>query len=121
MKVYGLGYLVYRFIANNPGVWAFHCHIDWHLQAGFFATMVEAPLELQRTESVPADQFKVCKEQGLPYQGNAAGNTHNFTDLTGANTAPPVNNVGYVLCFFASCCVGDLWGWDLANEMCTGR
>ena len=105
MKVYGLGYLVYRFVADNPGVWAFHCHIDWHLGAGFFATMVEAPLALQKEQSVPADQVNVCKKQGLPYQGNAAGNTKNFTDLTGANTSPPVNNVGYVfLCLF-------FWGW----------
>jgi len=24
-----------RFQANNPGPWFFHCHIDWHLSAGF--------------------------------------------------------------------------------------
>jgi len=23
-----------RWIANNPGAWIFHCHIDWHLSAG---------------------------------------------------------------------------------------
>lgn len=107
MKVYGLGYLVYRFVADNPGVWAFHCHIDWHLGAGFFATMVEAPLELQKTETVPQDMYNVCKKQGLPYQGNAAGNTKNFTDLTGANDAPPVNNVGYVIVIF---CFSVVWG-----------
>lgn len=27
-------YLILRFVANNPGVWMFHCHIDWHLAAG---------------------------------------------------------------------------------------
>ena len=106
MKVNALGYLVYRFVADNPGVWAFHCHIDWHLSAGFFATIVEAPLELQKSESVPQDMYNVCKEQGLPYQGNAAGNTKNFTDLTGANDAPPVNNVGYVFeCVWMWWCV----------------
>lgn len=25
------GHLVVQFEANNPGVWAFHCHIAWHL------------------------------------------------------------------------------------------
>jgi len=74
-------------------VWAFHCHIDWHVTAGFFATIVEAPLQLQ-SQGVPADQFKVCKDQNLPYQGNAAANTKNFLDLTGANDAPPVDNRG---------------------------
>ena len=24
-------YLVLRFVANNPGLHIFHCHIDWHL------------------------------------------------------------------------------------------
>jgi iron transport multicopper oxidase len=24
------GYTVIRFVADNPGVWFFHCHMDWH-------------------------------------------------------------------------------------------
>lgn len=111
---------MYRFVADNPGVWAFHCHIDWHLSAGFFATMVEAPIELQKTETVPGDNYEVCKKQGLPFRGNAAGNTKDFGDLSGANDAPPVNNVGYVVFLFfffliflgaLRCCVG--WGVGL--------
>jgi iron transport multicopper oxidase len=93
MKVQASGYLVYRFRADNPGVWAFHCHIDWHLTAGFFATIIEAPLALQG-QSIPANHIQACKDQHLPYQGNAAGNTQNYTDLTGANNAPPVHNTG---------------------------
>lgn len=27
-------WMVLRFVATNPGVWMFHCHIDWHLGAG---------------------------------------------------------------------------------------
>lgn len=27
-------WMVLRFVATNPGVWIFHCHIDWHLGAG---------------------------------------------------------------------------------------
>lgn len=113
IKVNAGGYLVYRFRADNPDkcthlssalynllttivrVWGIHCHIDWHLSAGFFATIIEAPLQLQAYESVPADQFQVCKDQGLPYQGNAAANTKNYTDLDGANDAPPVHNRGW--------------------------
>lgn len=114
VKVNGGGYVTFRFIADNPDkylhyphstletlayeepirVWAFHCHIDWHLIAGFFATFVEAPLQLQ-SQNVPADQFQVCKDQGLPYEGNAAANTKNFTDLDGANNdPPPINDQG---------------------------
>ncbi|KAK9461075.1 Cupredoxin [Lipomyces oligophaga] len=35
------GHVVIRFVADNPGIWAFHCHIVWHLGAGMmmqFAT-----------------------------------------------------------------------------------
>ena len=28
-------YIVMRFKADNPGVWLFHCHIEWHLEQGF--------------------------------------------------------------------------------------
>lgn len=28
------GHVVIRFVADNPGIWAFHCHVAWHLAAG---------------------------------------------------------------------------------------
>ena len=28
------GYAVLRFLADNPGIWAFHCHIIWHQATG---------------------------------------------------------------------------------------
>ena len=37
------GYVVLRFVADNPGVWFFHCHIDWHLMMGLAMTIVESP------------------------------------------------------------------------------
>jgi FtsP/CotA-like multicopper oxidase with cupredoxin domain len=30
--------VVVAFDANNPGLWAFHCHLLYHLEAGMFAT-----------------------------------------------------------------------------------
>ncbi|KAH9998721.1 laccase [Russula vinacea] len=30
-----------RFFTDNPGPWFFHCHIDWHLNAGFAAVFAE--------------------------------------------------------------------------------
>lgn len=88
--VAGNGYTVLRFVADNPGVWFFHCHMDWHLSAGLAATLIEAPLELQKTQQVVPKGFQdICKAQGIPMAGNAAGNTKNFLDLTGANTVAP--------------------------------
>ena len=37
------GYVILRFVADNPGVWLFHCHIEWHLQAGLGMVFIEAP------------------------------------------------------------------------------
>jgi FtsP/CotA-like multicopper oxidase with cupredoxin domain len=28
-------YLVIQFVADNPGIWLLHCHIDWHMEVGF--------------------------------------------------------------------------------------
>ncbi|KAH9998722.1 laccase [Russula vinacea] len=30
-----------RFFTDNPGPWFFHCHIDWHLTAGFAVVFAE--------------------------------------------------------------------------------
>lgn len=80
-------YVVMRFKADNPGVWMFHCHIEWHLEQGLALIFIEAPEEMQKTESQQlTDNFKeVCKNVGVNFEGNAAGNTANYMDLSGAN------------------------------------
>ncbi|OAF62280.1 hypothetical protein VC83_01092 [Pseudogymnoascus destructans] len=82
------GNMVLRFRADNPGVWLFHCHIEWHVDSGLVATMVEAPLEMQKTISIPEDHFEACKKAGTGITGNAAGNTEDLLDLTGENKPP---------------------------------
>lgn len=78
---------VIRFVADNPGVWLFHCHIEWHLITGLAATLIEAPFELQK-QSIPEDHYQVCRDANVPYQGNAAGNTVDLLDLSGQNVSP---------------------------------
>ncbi|KAJ6425365.1 hypothetical protein OIU84_026018 [Salix udensis] len=34
------GWAVIRFVANNPGVWFFHCHLDTHLPLGLASAFV---------------------------------------------------------------------------------
>lgn len=36
------GWVKIAFVADNPGVWALHCHIDWHVAAGLMIEMFEA-------------------------------------------------------------------------------
>lgn len=76
------GYLLIRFVADNPGVWFFHCHIDWHLASGLGMLLVEAPVQIQERLSIPEQHYQACQAAGVPYQGNAAGNTVNLLDLS---------------------------------------
>ena len=93
--VYGNGYAVIRFVADNPGVTLFHCHIEWHVEAGLTATFIEAPTELQAMGiSLPASHQAVCLSQGISMTGNAAGNSNDWLDLTGENSEPPLENWG---------------------------
>ncbi|KAK1395414.1 L-ascorbate oxidase [Heracleum sosnowskyi] len=40
--VYPYGWTALRFVADNPGVWAFHCHIEPHLHMGMGVVFAEA-------------------------------------------------------------------------------
>ncbi|KAK4122896.1 multicopper oxidase [Parathielavia appendiculata] len=82
------GNMVLRFKADNPGVWLFHCHIEWHVQSGLMATFVEAPIEMQKTLTIPQDHLAVCEKAGVPTAGNAAGNSVDWLDLKGERTPP---------------------------------
>ncbi|KAG6137921.1 hypothetical protein E4U38_000812 [Claviceps purpurea] len=86
--LYPSGNMVLRFKADNPGVWLFHCHIEWHVVSGLMATFIEAPTELQKKVSIPEDHLAVCRAGNVPTKGNAAGNTKDLLDLSGQN-APP--------------------------------
>lgn len=89
------GNYVLRFRADNPGVWLYHCHIEWHTSTGLISTLVEAPLDLQRSPTVPKDNFKVCQAQAIPTAGNAAGNTIELFDLTGEDAPPSPLPAGF--------------------------
>lgn len=81
------GYLVIRFRADNPGINLLHCHIEWHVQSGLTATMIEAPDRIEF--EAPQDHLDMCRAQGIPTKGNAAGNIDDVYDLRGANVVVP--------------------------------
>ncbi|OHE92868.1 multicopper oxidase [Colletotrichum orchidophilum] len=87
VTVMGNSHAVLRFEANNPGVYLFHCHIEWHVEMGLTATIIEAPEKL-RNLTLPDDHKAACRAQGIPTAGNAAGNTVNVLDQTGMNLEP---------------------------------
>ncbi|KAF7297982.1 hypothetical protein HMN09_01019100 [Mycena chlorophos] len=84
-----------RFVADNPGVWFFHCHIEWHLEAGLAVQLVEAPLVAQTfAANMPSTLQDNCHAQGLPFSGNAAGKD-STTDLSGITVGPYPQNNGW--------------------------
>ncbi|PKI82514.1 L-ascorbate oxidase [Malassezia vespertilionis] len=48
-----LGHAVIRWKADNPGVWAFHCHMLVHLLSGMAMAIAEQPALLQAAPPVP--------------------------------------------------------------------
>lgn len=108
------GHFVVRFRSDNPGVWLFHCHIEWHVDSGLILTFIEAPLQLQDQLSgkIPADHFDACKAQSMSYTGNAAGNTVDLLDTTGMNVSPKPLPSGFtargIVALVFSCIAGFL-------------
>jgi iron transport multicopper oxidase len=55
-----VGYTTIRFIADNPGVWLLHCHIEWHIQSGLTMTIVESADKL-KNKVIASDFLNTCK------------------------------------------------------------
>ncbi len=96
--VYADGAATLRFRADNPGVQLFHCHTEWHVEAGLTATLIEAPAQLSASRPyVPASHRESCDKLNIPRRGNAAGNVKDWLNLTGQNTNPPANYWGALI------------------------
>ncbi|KAJ2893586.1 iron transport multicopper oxidase fet3 [Zalerion maritima] len=105
------GNMVVRFKADNPGVWVFHCHIEWHVVSGLMATFIEAPLELQELITIPDDHRAACDAQGISTTGNAAG-SEDFLDLSSQNVPADPLPAGFttrgIIALVFSCVAGIL-------------
>ncbi|CAG8468157.1 7223_t:CDS:2, partial [Racocetra persica] len=54
------GWLAIRFVADNPGVWVVHCHIEWHVEMGMVVTLVERLNELKQLP-IPDSVKQLCR------------------------------------------------------------
>lgn len=84
IEVNANGFIIIRFKSDNPGVWFFHCHVDWHLEQGLAITLVEAPKEILK-QNISQNHFDACVQGSVPSVGNAAANNIEWFDLTGEN------------------------------------
>lgn len=58
------------------------------MASGLAATLIEAPLALQKTMRIPENHYQACHDSATPIEGNAAGKTVDFLDLSGENKSP---------------------------------
>lgn len=53
---------ILRFVTDNPGVWAFHCHIAWHMAAGLLMQINSLPSKAAQL-AVPQAIIDQCNVQ----------------------------------------------------------
>lgn len=58
------GWILIRLVTDNPGMWAFHCHISWHTEAGLLMQFLTRP-ELVGGWVLPEANKALCKAEGL--------------------------------------------------------
>lgn len=71
--VEGFGWMVIRVVFDNPGVWAFHCHMAWHSEAGLGMQFVSRVDELA-TWTIPEANLKLCEASVGELEKGAAPN-----------------------------------------------
>ncbi|KAG6335799.1 hypothetical protein ID866_3295 [Astraeus odoratus] len=62
---------VFRFVTDNAGPWFLHCHIDWHLEAGFAVVMAENPTGVGAHVGNATSEFseRFCYSESDLYSG----------------------------------------------------
>lgn len=54
------GHLVVQFETDNPGVWPFHCHVAWHVSAGFYISILEQPHQIPSRSQLSGVLAETC-------------------------------------------------------------
>ena len=138
----GGGSATLRIVADNPGVWLFHCmflsfilvyfttvlfegHIEWHLESGLALQLIEAPLQAQEAakSTYPSILNSHCAALKVPYTGNAAGH-NSTTDLSGLKVGPYPQRLGWHskgIGAMAGCVLTALCGMCSAEVWMKGR
>ena len=63
--IFPYGWTALRFVADNPGVWAFHCHIEPHLHMGMGVVFAEG---VDRLSTIPNEGL-TCGLTGKMFAG----------------------------------------------------
>lgn len=63
-SVEAFGWTLIRFVADNAGVWPFHCHLGWHNEAGLLMQFVTKADEIAKW-TLPEEMNALCAVQGI--------------------------------------------------------
>ncbi|KZO94338.1 multicopper oxidase [Calocera viscosa TUFC12733] len=65
-------WIALRFVTDNPGIWAFHCHIAWHMGAGLLMQIASQP-QVALSYGMPQEVVEQCAagQGGQGVNGNA--------------------------------------------------
>lgn len=63
-SVEAFGWILIRLVTDNPGMWAFHCHISWHMEAGLLMQFLTRP-EIVGSWKLPEVNKELCQADGL--------------------------------------------------------
>lgn len=63
-SVEAYGWILLRLVADNPGAWAFHCHISWHTEAGLLMQFLTRTDELANM-AIPEANRALCAAAGI--------------------------------------------------------
>ncbi|GAA5964502.1 hypothetical protein JCM8115_003900 [Rhodotorula mucilaginosa] len=76
-----------QWVADNPGAWIFHCHIQWHMESGLAVVFMSDIPGAQQTLTLPQAIKDQCQALGVSATGNAGGKM-SVTDLGNAPKGP---------------------------------
>ncbi|KAJ4769846.1 L-ascorbate oxidase [Rhynchospora pubera] len=62
LVIFPYGWTAIRFVADNPGVWAFHCHIEPHLHMGMGVVLAEG---IELVKEIPKDAISCGKTANM--------------------------------------------------------
>ncbi|KAF2815212.1 uncharacterized protein BDZ99DRAFT_379150 [Mytilinidion resinicola] len=63
VAIEAFGWTLLRFTADNAGIWAFHCHLSWHAEAGLLMQFLTKADEVAKW-SLPTENLGLCELEG---------------------------------------------------------
>lgn len=61
INVNGYGWTLIRIIADNPGLWAFHCQVSWHMASGLLM-QVQVRSNVMKDFEIPKAVLDLCQK-----------------------------------------------------------